>query len=226
MYNLSYRFYLEKKVLDLSYNKLSVIEGLAGLPIQELNLRGNLLCTLSHLGVEYLPCLSVLDLAENKIECLSSFETCSKLEVLDIRSNNIGVIRQVEFLGKIPWLRVLLLGENPCAKKPFYRSRVIYRLLKLTRLDLTHVSADEKIRSFNLYQCEGGDLPSRIDSFSRHFPEDTENFTVYSEPVVDDEINLTEGDLLQQTPQEFLRNSVTHQAIALVEGIIHRATTP
>jgi hypothetical protein len=46
-------------------------------------------------------------------------------------------------------------------KKNLNRARIAFRLPSLQQLDLTTVSAEEKIRANNLYNSEGGDLQYR-----------------------------------------------------------------
>ena len=106
-------------MLDLSFNNISSIEGLDNLPIQELNLKGNNIRALD--GLMNLPYLSCLDVSHNYISTLAPLEQCSQLHYLNISSNRIKYIRQVEFLSEHKWLRSLYLSDNPCCVKPFYR---------------------------------------------------------------------------------------------------------
>jgi hypothetical protein len=175
-------------VLDLSFNNIKVIEGLDGLLIQELNLEGNQLLTLN--GFEKLDRLTTLNTAGNNIKSLSALSQCRELKNVDIRNNKIDHIRQVEFLIEIPWLDILILTGNECCSKSQYRARVIYRLPNLKKLDRTLVSSEEKIRSLNLYNAEGGDLAMREEIFKKCLPLD--NFEMlYQADFWDDETPLT-----------------------------------
>ena len=108
-------------MLDLSYNRITHIEGLSGLLIQELNLRGNSISDISGLGINDLPRLSVLDLAENRIMTVVAFKECKNLEFLDLRDNKISILRQVEYLKDLEYLQVLYLLGNIGSRKNFYR---------------------------------------------------------------------------------------------------------
>jgi len=187
------------QVLDLSYNNITHIEGLDDLPIQELNLRGNSLNTLE--GLSNLPYLSSLDVSENHIACLAPLDSCFQLHYLNVQSNQLTHIRQVEFLRELQWLMVLLVDGNPAAKKHFYRLRVIYLLPKLSHLDNVRVSAEEKVLAMNLKRSDGGDTELRASVFSRYFPE--EQFVDYSSILDDDELELTVEDLLGDKGQQF-----------------------
>lgn len=175
-------------VLDLSFNNIKVIEGLDGLLIQELNLEGNQLLTLK--GLDKLDRLTTLNAGGNNIKSLSALSPCRSLKNVDLRNNKIVNIRQVEFLIEIPWLDILILTGNECCSKSQFRARVIYRLPNLKKLDRTLVSSEEKIRSLNLYNAEGGDLAMREQIFKKFLPLD--NFEMlYQADFWDDEIPLT-----------------------------------
>lgn len=68
------------------------------------------------------------------------------------------------------------------------RARVVSRLQQITKLDLSTVSAEEKIRALNLYRLPGGDVESRQAVFGKYFPgEPVEN----GQEFEDDEGNFT-----------------------------------
>lgn len=132
------------QVLDLSYNRINRIEGLNGLYIMELNLEGNFLIDLN--GLQGLSRLSVLNIANNRIRSLGPLSECAALHNVDVRNNEIAIIRNVEFLSELSFFRYLDLTGNPCCEKQFYRNRVVYRVPHLQVLDGTTVSAEEKVR--------------------------------------------------------------------------------
>ena len=110
------------------------------------------------------------------------------ISYLDIRYNQIEILRQVELLISKKWLNTFKMEGNPASLKPFYRERVIYRLMNLTKLDDITVSADEKIRSQNLYEANGGDLEMRKQVFYSIFPND--EFALKTPEFQDDEIDI------------------------------------
>lgn len=182
------------RVLDLSYNKISRMENLQGLPIQELNLKGNQISDISGVGLSELPRLSVLDLSENKIKSLTPLQFSTNLEQLDLRNNKISMIRQLELLEQLSFLQVLLLHGNPCAGKSFYRARVIIRLPSLQRLDFTKVIAEERIRAANAYRFPQGDLISRQNVFNKYITD--QEFLDYCTPLHDEEMAYSLEELL------------------------------
>lgn len=181
------------QVLDLSNNYIRMIQGLDKLPLRELNLSNNLLQTLH--GLQTIETLSVLNVANNQIQCLAPLKSVTNLSYLDIQNNQVEVIREVEHLNHLTWLRVLLLVGNPCSRKPYYRSRVIFRIPYLSHLDSTAVSATEKVLAANLFEDVSGDVESRKDVFLKYFP--TDSFFNYSPYFIEDEDRLSLRELEQ-----------------------------
>jgi hypothetical protein len=128
----------------LSYNRISVIEGLDQLPIKELRLKNNNITMLS--GLDNLPVLSYLDVSENSIVSLAPLVSCANLTFLDVSNNQIEYIRQVEFIKDVPWLTTLNMFNNPCYQKELYRLRVLVRLPRLQLLDNENATSEEKVR--------------------------------------------------------------------------------
>ena len=158
------------QVLDLSDNDINVIQGLDNLPIRELNLAGNNLLTLH--GLADLKELSFLDVSHNKITCLAPLKHCTKLSFLDAQHNDLNIIRQVEFLKDLEWLRSLILLGNPAFFIPFYRYCVIHIIPLIQFLDRTTVSIEEKIKSANMFHDEFSDVASRKIVFEKYFPDE------------------------------------------------------
>ena len=184
---LSTLFFLQ--VLDLSDNDINVIQGLDHLPIRELSLAGNNLLTLH--GLDNLKELSFLDVSRNKITCLAPLKKCTKLSFLDAQHNDLNIIRQVEFLKDLEWLRSVILLGNPAFFIPFYRYCVIHIIPLIHFLDRTTVSVEEKIKSANMFKDGFSDVASRQVVFEKYFPGET--FRNFGPVFVDDE---SEVDLL------------------------------
>ena len=204
------------KVLDLSYNNIQVIEGLDNLNINELNLEGNNIKSLT--GLESLNRLTVLNVAKNNISNIAPLLTCTRLESLDIRHNNVATIRQTELLApNMVYLSYLYAEGNPFCSKMHYRLRIIHRLPSLVHLDATVISPDEKIRSSNLYDSNTGfsDIQMRAETHHQNLPDDN-NFILFERlDFVDDEMKLTMEDLLylsQEEKQSFLKQSANNIA--------------
>lgn len=186
------------QTLDLSYNNISQIEGLDSLPIRELNVSHNRLSSLQ--GLTALPCLSALDASDNLISSLSPLQQCPHLNYVNVSNNKLEHIRQVEFLLETQWLHVLLMKDNPCSAKEHYRLRVIFRLANLKRLDSVLVTSEEKIRAFNLYRSNEGDLVDRERIMQLHVPHiPFEDYAPQQLPY-DDENDISYQELLQGAP--------------------------
>lgn len=63
-----------------------------------------------------MPSLEVVSLSVNRISTLKYFSTCSKLQELYLRKNNVLDLKEIRYLVKLPALRVLWLHDNPCAQ--------------------------------------------------------------------------------------------------------------
>ncbi|KAL3151916.1 hypothetical protein ABBQ32_001046 [Trebouxia sp. C0010 RCD-2024] len=56
----------------------------------------------------------------------------------------VADMTEVQWLAKLPDLRVLWLSDNPCAETPNYRHKVLHLLPKLIKLDNDDVTAEER----------------------------------------------------------------------------------
>ena len=166
------------KTLSISNNKLEAIGGLDDLPLETLDLSGNAIKKLENL--EKLPSLVNMNMADNQIETLDGLDKLEKLQILNMGGNRVKSILEVQNLTANEYLRELTLSDNPCAASEdeqfggappaqFYRRRVLVRLTKLTMLDSTLVTAEEKVSALNLHAVEGSDLENRSKVFSEHF---------------------------------------------------------
>lgn len=111
--------FLMRQVLDLSYNKLTRIEALEGLLLNDLNLEGNHITSLK--GLSDNPRLSILNVANNRIASLAPLALCLELCNLNVSRNRVKNVRQVEFLKGLQWLNHLTLSDNSCCQKISYR---------------------------------------------------------------------------------------------------------
>ena len=82
-----------------------------------------------------------------------------------------------------------------------FRARVIFRLSKLLKLDRTIVSAEERVRSYNLYETDLGDLKERVAIFSKHLP--SQEFKLYTSSFYDDEMELDINDLMNEYDKDY-----------------------
>ncbi|CAH1110763.1 unnamed protein product [Psylliodes chrysocephalus] len=109
--------------------------------IKRLNCWGSELVDVSLL--RKMPSVEVLSLSINKINSLSDFQFCTRLEELYVRQNDIQDICQVMYLQSLPNLKNLWLGENPCANVDGYRLAIIRALPQLQKLDNIQITQEE-----------------------------------------------------------------------------------
>lgn len=105
--------YSSIKILDLSFNRIEKLgTSLKQLHnLQVLNLRGNLLTSLS--GVEFLIKLEQLDASVNLIQDSSYLVNLSKLKILDLSYNLIQTLSALRMLSMNKSLQVLNVEGNP-----------------------------------------------------------------------------------------------------------------
>ncbi|XP_046575320.1 cilia- and flagella-associated protein 410-like [Haliotis rubra] len=104
--------------------------------------------------VRQMPSLEVCSLSVNEVDTLRDFAHCPNLQELYIRKNNVKCLTDIQYLKKLPKLRVLWLSENPCAAGENYRMTVLKTLPNLQKLDNKAVTEEE----INLALDEGEDL--------------------------------------------------------------------
>mmetsp|Transcript_47660 Transcript_47660/g.119129 ORF Transcript_47660/g.119129 Transcript_47660/m.119129 type:complete len:221 (+) Transcript_47660:77-739(+) len=112
--------------------------------VKNLNLWGSDLTDVSIL--KRLEQVEVLSLSVNKISSLEEFRHCSHLTELYLRKNEIGDIREVEYLRGLKHLSILWLCDNPCvgSSPSDYRRQVIAMLPKIVKLDNIDVTDEER----------------------------------------------------------------------------------
>ncbi|NWI96721.1 LRGUK protein, partial [Pitta sordida] len=135
--------------LSLAHNKLFAIGGLENLPIKILNLSFNQLEKAT--GLESLKSLQKLDLSFNKITSLQGLEGHELLETINLESNQISELHELQWMEDLPLLRVLNLLKNPLQEQADYWLWTVFTLLRVTDLDLQKVSVEEKVAAVNKY---------------------------------------------------------------------------
>lgn len=102
-------------------------------------------CNLSDVAVvEMMPNLEIASLSCNKIQSLKPFQHSTQLRELMIRNNNISSFMDLQYLSKLPKLKIVWLIGNPIANDPNYRNTVIKMLPQITKLDDTEITDLEK----------------------------------------------------------------------------------
>lgn len=143
------------KVIDFSWNEIQTLESLTVLTpnVKTINLNGNLLNTLedmtplthlSHLSLSSNNITEVYDLhtklgnviclnlSSNRISNLSAFSKLFSLEMLDLGSNSVIDINQIQHLSGLQNMNYLVLSGNPVSTVVDYRTKVLGILNKRT----------------------------------------------------------------------------------------------
>eukprot|EP00747_Dinoflagellata_sp_TGD_P162907 gnl/TRDRNA2_/TRDRNA2_181049_c0_seq1.p1 gnl/TRDRNA2_/TRDRNA2_181049_c0~~gnl/TRDRNA2_/TRDRNA2_181049_c0_seq1.p1 ORF type:complete len:571 (+),score=111.94 gnl/TRDRNA2_/TRDRNA2_181049_c0_seq1:69-1715(+) len=158
------------RMLDLSENSILRIENMQELNLRTLLLAQNRVASLE--GVGSLTKLQVLDVRHNEIATTAPLkaEDIPRLRKLCISENQIPHIREVEGLQGFTFLCDLFLAPNPILELPYYREQVLNRLPGLRWLDEEAVSAKEKVKADAIY---GADVGKRNEIFSELLPQET-----------------------------------------------------
>jgi len=136
------------RVLTLEGNEITRIDGLQGLPnLQQLILSKNKIKKLDPQSLEGLMELRSLQLEENGLRSLVNLGPLPKLRSLFLAFNCISELSEIDYLLPprfAPNLYELTLRNNTVARKPHYRSTIVYKIPSLTVLDGKEVSQEEK----------------------------------------------------------------------------------
>ncbi|KNC97713.1 uncharacterized protein SPPG_07175 [Spizellomyces punctatus DAOM BR117] len=135
--------------LSLRNNGILMIEGLEGLPIRYLDLRYNRIASLE--GLATLGDLEDLYIGHNCITSLTPLPSLPSLRLIDLSFNNLNSIDSLAQLQVLIHLRDLYLSDNPLTNSPSYRLRTVFLLSQLTVLDALPVSPEEKVAAINKY---------------------------------------------------------------------------
>lgn len=101
--------------------------------IKNLNLWGNNIDDITLLSE--MPLLEIISLSMNHIKDLSVFRNLKNLRELYLKDNQINDFNQIENLKNCPKLEILCLIDNPIAKQPNYRQKILDILPNLKKLD-------------------------------------------------------------------------------------------
>ena len=159
------------KELDLSYNRLELIENLDDLNLNRLDLEGNKIFLLT--GLKKLKKLRTLNLARNKIKKLQELQHLESLRFLDLCSNEIRKIKELDYLKTLTYLTKLDLCHNVCQTLKLYRTQVIYKLSQLRELDGVHITSKEITKGMIFY---GHDLQEKREIFNTLLPSEGEQY--------------------------------------------------
>ena len=151
--------------LSLCMNKITKIENLEGLNLEELNLSNNQITRIS--GLSQLNCLKDLDLSKNNIVHLTGLQNIESLRFFNLSLNAVVKINQLQNVDRLKLLTELDFSFNPIQNKKHYRSQVLYHIPQLRLLDGNLIQAEEKVKAENLH---GVDLNDREKIFKAMLP--------------------------------------------------------
>uniref|UniRef100_A0A8B9JCS0 Nischarin n=1 Tax=Astyanax mexicanus TaxID=7994 RepID=A0A8B9JCS0_ASTMX len=115
----------EVEFLDLSHNKLFLVENLQHLyNLIHLDLSYNKLTVLEGVHTK-LGNIKTLNLAGNQLETLSGLSKLYSLVNLDLSSNRLAQLDEIKHIGTLPCLEKLFLTNNPMCIIPDYRTKVL-----------------------------------------------------------------------------------------------------
>ncbi|NWR76806.1 LRC23 protein, partial [Centropus unirufus] len=139
------------QILELRGNMLESTAGLNLPKVKNLYLAQNAIRSLE--GLEGLEWLTTLHLRDNKLVTLDGFHSSMKcLQYLNLRSNSISSLQEVEKLQVLPMLQALVLLDNPCCEESNYRLEVLVLLPRLQRLDKELFEEDEQAEANEIRQ--------------------------------------------------------------------------
>nr|CAB3263514.1 axonemal leucine-rich repeat protein [Phallusia mammillata] len=137
--------------LELRGNKLESTRGFYLPNLKNLYLAGNLLKQVEDL--DKLESLTTLHLRDNQIDKLDGFPpSLKKLQYINFRGNNITDLKEITKLVNLPFLRALVMNDNPCLEEDGYRIEILIILRRLERLDKEEYSEEERAEAEDIYE--------------------------------------------------------------------------
>ena len=133
------------RVLILTHNKivrLEIPESLKSL--RELEASSNSIRQIDPTSFPPGLSLQYVGLEKNRIKSLSNFTNLTKLQSLKLTTNRLQYGEEVEKIKELPYLKDLVLANNPLCKKQPYRLNVIRRLQNLRFLDGQEITSEER----------------------------------------------------------------------------------
>ena len=94
--------------------------------------------------IKRMPNLKVVSLTLNKVDTLEPFSYCPLIQEIYLRKNQIQSLAELQYLQKLPNLKVLWLLDNPCTQVEDYRTKVLSILPNLYKLDEDNVTSEER----------------------------------------------------------------------------------
>ncbi|KAK4187110.1 leucine-rich repeat-domain-containing protein [Podospora australis] len=228
-HSLSYLNPLKERELDLRGHRIPAIEnlGVAG-PHDAIDLTDNDISVLGNFPLS--PRIRTLLLARNRIAAIQQGVPTSvpNLRTLNLASNNIGELADLDVLGKFAYLTHLVLLDNPVTKKEYYREWVLWRCPTVRFLDYVKVKQVERERGRELFG--DGEAPTELASKIMGIKSKTFDVTATDAQGGDKEtsklsrLKLTEKE--KRKLQELIKKASTLEEITRLEKALLEGRLP
>ncbi|KAI8960825.1 L domain-like protein [Daldinia sp. FL1419] len=218
---------------------------------RELGLRGHRIPTIENLGVAGPQ--DAIDLVDNDIQVLGNFplsprirslllqrnrissiqptlvNSIPNLTTLQLESNSLSELADIDPLGSFPRLTHLVLRDNPITKKEHYRYWVLWRCPTVRFLDFEKVKDAERKQAATLFGTaeEPTDLASKImgtkpKAFDSALP--ANGATSGSLPTRMSRIKLTEKE--KKRLQDMIKKATSLDEITRLEAMLREGRIP
>ena len=137
--------------LFLDENEITSLAGIGACAhLETLSLAGNRITEESLVELQFLPKLTNLNVARNRLRSIgTSLDANSLLEELNVADNLIGDFKDISNLGRLHTLRVVFFsdphyGHNPLCHLSNYQTQLLYHLPQITELDGNVIPTETK----------------------------------------------------------------------------------
>ncbi|KAH7031290.1 leucine-rich repeat-domain-containing protein [Microdochium trichocladiopsis] len=227
---------LKERELDLRGHRITTIEnlGVAG-PQDAIDFVDNDIQVLGNLPLS--PRIKSLLLARNRVTTIQPTiaNSIPNLTNLQLESNNLRELADLDPLGSLPFLTHLVLKDNPVTKKEHYRYWVLWRCPSVRFLDYQKVKDAERQQARELFG-ESADTPTELaskimgvrskafDSSSSAMANGGSSGSTTSLPTRMSRIKLTDKE--KKRLQDMIKNATSLDEITRLETMIREGRIP
>ncbi|KAL7627348.1 U2 snRNP complex subunit [Parahypoxylon ruwenzoriense] len=220
---------------------------------RELELRGHRIPAIENLGVAGPQ--DAIDFVDNDIQVLGNFPLSPRIQslllqrnrissiqptlansipnltTLQLESNNLSELADLDSLGTFPRLTHLVLKDNPVTKKEHYRYWVLWRCPSVRFLDFQKVKDAERKQARELFGSadEPTDLASKIMSIkSKMFDTSAANSSggIASGPLPTRMSRIKLTDKEKKRLQEMIKRATSLDEITRLEAMLREGRMP
>ncbi|KAH8681523.1 leucine-rich repeat-domain-containing protein [Xylariales sp. PMI_506] len=218
---------LKERELDLRGHRIPAIEnlGVAG-PQDAIDLVDNDIQFLGNFPLS--PRIRTLLLARNRISSIQPtlVNSIPMLTNLQLESNDLKELADLDALGAFPRLTHLVLKDNPVTKKEHYRYWVLWRCQAVRFLDYEKVKLAERQRATELFGTpeEPTDLASTIMGIKSKTFDVSQSNGSGGLPSRLSRIKLTEKE--KKRLKDMIKNATSLEEITRLETMIREGRLP